>query len=385
MANNPFDEEIINTLERPLSSDINMASSYSAYSLMSSTAHEFAQRASFHTQQANPMVPVGSAAFLSAGFLCQPISPAGLQVTLTAGLGFFNDNTPTLNVGGISGLNAPSVFKPLTLTAAEAINIPAADPSNTRIDIIEVLVTAGGGRRLADSTSRDILNTQTGTFVPAAVFKTLTYNLNGTSTVNGTVGVAPIIYKTGTPSGSPSAPSVDAGYVKIAEVTVGANVSSVSGTNIRDFRVPLLPGGYLQGQGLLAVSPSAAQFGSGLGLPAGVCAAATFGGGPNTPIQANIFFWPAPTGYSMNVNPSSTVDSISNSKLLVPQLPLFATTPTLLGSTDAALLTSQGFVVSTNQPVFKLAVPFGTASAGFTGAAGSVGFIPMGISIAPQV
>lgn len=237
MANQPFDEEVINQRERPLSSDINLVSSYSPLAMMELIAQACSGRTSFANDAAAPMVPVGAARFIGAGFKAR--APGGLNVSLSPGLGFFNDNTPLLAFQNIAGLNYPSIFKPLSLTAAEVIAVPGADPSNPRIDIIEVKVSSGGGLRLTDSTSRDILDPTTGIFAPGAVFKTLTFNLNGTATIGG---IGPINYKVGTPSGSPSVPAADAGYVAIAAINVAAAASSIAANDIIDLRGYLAAG-----------------------------------------------------------------------------------------------------------------------------------------------
>lgn len=384
MSNQPFDEEVINVRERPLSSDLNLASSYSALSLQETSAQMYAQRASFQSTQSNPMVPVGGASFIGSAFACRPFSPAGMIVQLDPGLGFFNDNTPSTAIGEISGLNDPSIFKPLSLSATEQINVPASDPTNARIDIVEVLVSNAGGRRLTDSSSRDVLDPTTGTFIPAAVFKTLSYNLNGTSTING---IGPINYKTGTPAGSPVAPVADAGYVKIAEITVAAGATSLAGTTIRDFRVPMFPGGYGLLQGTLAISGGAtsAQLESGLAVPPGMCAAATYAGVPNAPASANLFVWPAATGYQMQVNIGTTIDAIGGSKPLIPQAQLPAS-PVALSAFDQTLLTAQGFVISVGQPVYKSSITLSTGTTGgFTGANGTLGFVPVVMAVSKNV
>jgi hypothetical protein len=96
--------------------------------------------------------------------------------------------------------------------------------------------------------------------------------MNGRSSVNG---AGSINYKTGTPAPVPVAPAVDAGYIKIAEVLVGASVASILQNKITDLRPLAFPGGHCS----IGVGADGNNFGiaSGTGLvlqeiaaPAGV-------------------------------------------------------------------------------------------------------------------
>lgn len=238
MADSPFDREVINKNERPISSDVNEVGSYADLALRELLLNLMAGRNSLNDDSRKILPVANTAAFLGAGFKARATSqPTGgsLAVSLDPGLGWFNDNTPVSGLGSpvvSGGVNDLSVLKPLSLTATETIAIPAADPSHGRVDLIEVQVD----RRFMDPTSRDILNVTTGAFVPNSVNKTLSYNQNGRSTVNG---VGSINYKTGTPAISPTAPAVDPGYVAVAYVGVTTNATFVQQSDIVDLRTPL--------------------------------------------------------------------------------------------------------------------------------------------------
>lgn len=238
MSGKPFDREVINALERPLSSDVNEVGSYADLALREFIMNLTAERNGAVDDSRKIVPTVGGAVFLGAGFKTRALGSPAMQVQLDPGLGFYNDNTPTSSVSNVSGVDDLSVIKPLALTASEIIAVPAADPVNPRIDIIEVKID----RRMTDSSLRDVLNVSTGQFQPGAVNKTLSYNQNGRSTVGG---VGSINYKVGTPAATPVAPAVDAGYVKIAEVDVFANASAINTVNIRDFRFMVGPQGRL--------------------------------------------------------------------------------------------------------------------------------------------
>lgn len=239
MANQPFDREVINVRERPLSSDVNLLQSYESQAMAEFWLNLFASKPSLSDAsrliQPPPAAP-NQAGFLGDGFQVKATSPATLSVLVSAGYGLFNDNTTTSAIGGVTGVNDQSVLKPLSLTVNETINVPAADPVNPRIDIVEVIID----RRLADPTSRDVLDVGTGQFVAGLVNKTLTYNQNGRSTVNG---IGSINYKTGTPAGVPVAPATSVGYAKISEIRIDALAATVAANRIQDLRRMLFPGG----------------------------------------------------------------------------------------------------------------------------------------------
>lgn len=260
MSGKPFDREVINSRERPLSSDVNEIGSYADLALRETLLNIYSSRLSVSSDSRSIQPPSGFLAFIGSAFKVR--SATGMQVTLDAGLGFVNDNTPIASFGGIGGVDDLSLIKPLSLTATETISVPAADLSNPRWDIIEVQTD----RRYTDATSRDIFNPSAAAFQPGVVNKTLSYNQNGRSTVNG---IGSINYKTGTPASSPVAPAADIGYVPIARVFVPANSTQVGATACMDLRRMMFPGGHMRVAGTIKIGSAAASIGM-LEAPPGV-------------------------------------------------------------------------------------------------------------------
>lgn len=107
-------------------------------------------------------------------------------------------------------------FQPVVVESNTTQAISTADATHPRIDVIAIKASTTD----TESASRN------------------TYG-GGSSMVNTVRKPSALIsYTAGTPAASPVAPSTPTGYIKIAEVTVGAGVTTVSG-QIRDCR-PLL-------------------------------------------------------------------------------------------------------------------------------------------------
>lgn len=240
MANKPFDREVINVRERPLSTDANLSAAYGDASLRFMFQQLLAERAN----DASPVaVPVTG--FVGNAFHVSPVNPAAMQVSVAEGVAFVEVplSPADLNIGSpsISGLDDLSSYRPIVLNSAHTFNVPAADLANPRIDIVEVKVD----RRLTDATVRAVLDPATGVFNPTSVPKTMTYAVDDDTGINTTGGnsTAGLSYKTGTPGAVPAVPATSAGYIKIAEIHVAAGAVALAGTVMRDTRVLLSPGG----------------------------------------------------------------------------------------------------------------------------------------------
>lgn len=228
MAFNTFDREVINPLEKGLSSDIDMGSSYYDQEIRNLLAQ--------FCQLRDPTLSTGAGlgsytGFVANGFRVRPTSPASMDVTISPGFGFFYTTTDnTAAVGGIQGVFDQSDLKPMVLGAAQTLSVPANASGNPRIDIIQVKYN----RQLTDPTNRLVWDNGTQQFVTGLVNKTLSWTLDGqTSYYPGTTA---IVYKQGTPAGSPVAPSVDAGYVGIAQIYVAHGATSIAADRIADYR-----------------------------------------------------------------------------------------------------------------------------------------------------
>ncbi len=242
MADKPFDREVINQRERPLSSDVNTGWSYADQTAryVTDVLHRWRAR-----NGGDPAALTPLSGFVGDSFRVIPASPAAMQVVVSSGLGYYVDaaeNATDIGSGltpGVLGVDDNQRMHPLPLSAAQALNVPAADPVNPRIDIVEVKLD----RRLQDPTSRQILDPATGLFSALAVNKTLAFDLDGRTGINTTGGdsTTGIAYKTGVAAGAPVAPATSTGYVKIAEVYVGAAVTTLAEGVIRDTRTPIAP------------------------------------------------------------------------------------------------------------------------------------------------
>lgn len=255
MANSPFDREVINFLERPLSSDVNLGEAYLDQSLRELVDRLMLPRASNVDANSASVPPSG---FVGAGFFPVPATVLGMTVVLKPGIGFLVDtSTQTAAVGSITGLNDLARYKPAILTADQSITVPAAPAGpNSRIDIIEVKLNA---RALTDATSRDVFDVGSQAFVATSVNKTLSWKADGSVSVvaSPSNSTGAIGYKTGVPAVGPVAPATTAGYIKIGEVLVGSAVTTLDADVIKDLRVILSP------YGLTTVSAEAAVVATG--------------------------------------------------------------------------------------------------------------------------
>lgn len=221
MADKLFDRTVFNPLERPLSTDQNQLQSQLSAGQFAILERMMMPRA------AGSLSMGGSAVFHGSSFGAAAIS--GMTIALVDGVGIIRDPTLLGGIGGIGGLNDITQCYPAYLAAAQTFAVPTADATNPRIDIIEVRLD----RRLENPLTRDVFDPALEVFNPTLLNKSLTYDLYGRTSINGS---AALNYKTGTPAGSPSAPSVTAGYHKIAGVYVGAGVTSIRQRDIADWR-----------------------------------------------------------------------------------------------------------------------------------------------------
>ena len=244
MANQPFDREIINTRERPLSGDINTTSTELDRSARAVLQAAFLSRNSALGMDTVPQPLVGAlqAKFHGNSFRVRSTNPTGVSIALSviveSGLGWYNSNISESGISGITGLDDPDIYKPLVNPTALTYNLGGAstpDGANPRIDIIEVKLN----RLVGDPTTRDVLNPGTGIFAPATVNKTLSY-VNGPITTNGVGGIN---YKTGLAAALPVAPATSAGYIKIGEVRVEALAAAIQQNKIMDRRWVTFPAG----------------------------------------------------------------------------------------------------------------------------------------------
>jgi hypothetical protein len=244
MSGNPFDREVWNLRERPLSTDNNLGQTMLDRALRHFALNLFSIRSGSGGNSGFLSTPVVSG-FVGDGFFVQA-GVAVQQVIVTAGIGFINDPSDVpFSIGGVTGVDDQETYKPQVLLSPMTITgIPAPNAVNPRIDIVEVRTN----RRLIDPTNRDILDPGTGKFLATpGENKTLTFSQDGqfgvvTTPTPSTAGVG---YIAGTPAGAPVAPPTTPGYVKIADVHIpasGAPIMITQGT-MRDSRKILCPNG----------------------------------------------------------------------------------------------------------------------------------------------
>jgi hypothetical protein len=186
--------------------------------------------------------------FIGEGFKVHPSSPVGQSVVLKAGLGFqYLPGDSTASVGGISGLDDLSPYKPLVLTEDTTIpGLPAGPGAGQdRYDIIEVRMN----RVLGNPLSRDVFDVPSGQFVSQSVNKTLSFTLDGSVGVvtSPASSTAAISYKQGVAAATNSAvePATTSGYVKVATIFSknGNMTTAVNRNNVIDRRNLLAPYG----------------------------------------------------------------------------------------------------------------------------------------------
>lgn len=234
MSNNQFDTTMLNPREKPVTSDINQAQSQLNRTIRAVLMELFGYRGALNTSDAK----LNASGFVADGFRVYASSPAAMEVNIKQGLGFqYNAFDLATDIDGCVDLDDLSQYKPLVLNLPKTIAVPAADPTNPRIDIVEVKYS----RVVTNPLSRFILNGSTGAFAPSTVNKTLQFCLDDVvPSINGTEAIN---YKTGTPAGVPVEPTVTPGYMKIGAVRVEAASVTVPATRVIDTRVPLTPGG----------------------------------------------------------------------------------------------------------------------------------------------
>lgn len=241
MADGPFDTTPIGFMERPRSEDINQQSAQSMRTIRELMRAIYSLRSGDSSPgAANPT------GFYGDGLRVVETSPETLAVTVSAGFGFVNAaaDVPTdIGTPDIVGLDDLAPIKPVFLLAPHTFPVSLPSGGNSRIDIIEVKPD----RRLENLIARHQFDASLEEFVPKSYYKTLAFGLDGrTGTVTSpAASTAGLSYKLGVESGSPVAPSVTAGYVKIAEVRVSSADVNVQQTSIGDFRKLLAPGGVL--------------------------------------------------------------------------------------------------------------------------------------------
>ncbi len=367
MANQPFDREIINGLERPVSGDVNTGWSEQDQEVRALLEQQTLTR----TDSTIPDAPTHADGFIGGGFKVRP-NPAGADgnVYLSAGLGWqYLPGDVPVNINGVQGLNDVAPLKPLVLsgtgiTAATGITVPAAPAGgSSRIDIIEVRTN----RVVSAPSSRDVLNPATGAFNPTTVNKNIGFTLNDAAQIcnPGDPATDAIVYRKGTAAVTvdptvPTVPSTDSGYMKIAEIFVLGGSTTYDASVIRDLRPLIFNNGMVEVSCFVEFENAGGQYRILMGdiiAPPGIVVT---GYATSTSLGYIYIVANLDNGAGIVQNAQTTTSTFTNAQPCVQILPVDAAGGHLLTSAEQTGLLSAAAVpavsVAVNQPTFRFQV-----------------------------
>lgn len=255
MANNPFDQRIINQLERPTSSDLNIAQGQ-----INANVRAFARQLLQSTQSAWAD-GVGPGGALGNSFIIRAAAPPSLtEVTMTRGVGFASYADTAFNIGTITGLNT-NLDYPVIYSQDRVLDLSGAPnpatPSTCRRDVIAIRAIGQSVEGLTDSGDTDIYEPSLEAFQAQARFKTLTADLTGQNLTvldNTQPTTQPIVCIKGAefaysgPDSFLSATATTAtttGYINLAIINRYEGQTQITESDIVDYRLVASPGGQL--------------------------------------------------------------------------------------------------------------------------------------------
>ena len=224
----PFQRRVINPLQRPLSSDLNLQAFYD------SVTQSFMSGVFF----SGPSFPYYGGGY-KTGFVGNGFAPvassASRAVVLRPGIGFMNIGTGDVTaVGGVAGVNEYALYAPMVCAPSDFLSegFPVAIDDEavgyTRIDLICVKPDAS----VTDFQNIGVLNPSSSTFSLANKPQQMTFNSPDVFVVKG-----------GASTGTPVPPSAPTGYTTVAAVLVPSGSGLIPNANITDGRDHLLPFG----------------------------------------------------------------------------------------------------------------------------------------------
>jgi hypothetical protein len=228
-----FNQPIFNSREKPMTDLLNRGVGSSSTREVLRTLARF--RAANYTTGAGSNSALGAASSYGCyGDSFLPYLADTFKVGVTAGIGYYNDPTTVTNaVDGVGGLVDSSSYKPIVLDANVEFSVPTADPTNPRIDIIEMRVS----RLRTDLAGRAVLDTLTGEFLPESLATTLDWSVDwSVDTTTAGTSTAALSYRRGTAGVSPTPPTPTAGYIVVGYVYVAAAAVTIAATDIYDWR-----------------------------------------------------------------------------------------------------------------------------------------------------
>lgn len=266
MANKPFDQRVINQLERPTSRDLNIAQSQINLGTRALARQLLMSNPAF--------VPRGA---LGESFFVEAVG--GRNVLINRGIGFnyaAYDPGTDMDIGapGITGLSDPLDYRLVSLQseAGVTLTVPVGPGAGLcRRDVIAIRCTNPATDQLEDYADTDIYDPYYNKFSAVSKPKTFTYDLTGAvpQVLNYTqIGsaTAAVVYITGETFAytgpdsllSATAPTIGTGaYINTAIINVVQSLPTIATSDIVDFRRLVAP------QGNLVVSGSATIGSSG--------------------------------------------------------------------------------------------------------------------------
>lgn len=308
MANKPYDRRIINSLERPTSSDLNIAQAQinaGIFNLLGSIVFDATWPA-----QSSAL----ASGFLNAGFKASVANPTERTIVLNPGIGIsstsFDDSAS--NIAGIAGLNRPYGFNPIFKDfSGDLITVTVPTPPAAglcrRDAIYARAILASDG--VADFETTDVYNTSASVFDTVSRNKTYTIDVANVPVgyiAQGAAASTPLVYVTGNTnpytnpdsffSITPPAPSNSGIYNQVAIINVRPNATSILTSDLIDSRRLIAPANQINLMGSATVGyddatgPGGALSSVTLKAPAG-CQATIYkyGNSLSPGDQANIY------------------------------------------------------------------------------------------------
>ena len=271
MANKPFDQRVINPLERPSSSDLNIA-----FSQLNATYSEVMRALMARNESF-----VATKGAIGRGFAPTPMS--GLTFALYPGIFLIGDTATSsyeYNIGDIYGVNNTALPRYAYLRGTKALTVPDLPASGTcRRDFVYIRALEGGVEHLSDETLTDIYDPSVQTFAAVSVPKTMTMALDDVApeylSYSGGGSITPtaaIVYVRGS-----EVPYVDedsylssdfdllpSTYRAVAAVNVKSDTSSITTAHLADYRYQVAPYGEMTLTGKATVGSSGSIPGAAL-------------------------------------------------------------------------------------------------------------------------
>jgi len=227
----PFQRRVINPLQRPLSSDLNLQAFYDSV-----TQSYLAGAVYSASPGGNPTFETG---FIGNSFRCFA-STTSREVVVQKGLGFIAQDAQDDANGVNSGAYSPVVCEPDDPSVA-GISLLVTDlgAGLNRIDVVCVK----SPNEPTDIENIGLLNPTSSTFSFQPKPTQFTENAFDTSPVNSPLGAGVRVITGTATGGTPTVPVIPSGYLEIARIYVPAGSANLANSDIEDRRPVLIPHG----------------------------------------------------------------------------------------------------------------------------------------------